>query len=1076
MKKHQLLLLFLIISSFGFAQQRITGRVTDGTNEPIPGVSVTILGTLTGVTTDYDGKYEINAKATQELKFSYLGFVTQTILIGNQDLINIMLDEDSQSLDEIVIVGFGKQKKMNLSGAINSVSVDQLSTRPLSNITQGLQGISPGLNIDFTNGAPGSNPKINVRGFTSINGGEPLILIDNIPSDVSYLNQIAPEDIENISVLKDAASSAIYGSRAAFGVILVTTRNGSKGKTKITYNNFMSVGTPTVLPQKISDPYIYMRLQKTFSGNTPWDNQFFTDDQWQWAKERSNNPSETLGVRANSTTGMWEYMGNKDWSEYFLSNTTFSSNHNVSISGGNEKLNYFVSASANKDNGALQLAEDYYTRTGLRAKLNADINDWLSFGNNTSFIMGTRKSPSYFDITSIYNFNTYEYNENPDGTWANTGVGRMAAQLVDGGEEKDVTSTFRTNFTAQAWLVKDIFKINAEYTYEQENQNYDSNYTKYKIGFAADDIREEGVNQVWKGFGERKYSVLNVYGTFTKTLNDDHDITLLGGYNQEDLRNEYTYLNRDGVISASLPTIQLATGNIEASQSIYSWAVRGLFYRANYIYKNRYILELNGRYDGSSKFPKDKRFGFFPSVSAAWNISKESFMDKLSPTLSLLKLRGSYGTLGNQDVNPFDYIPFMSATNGGYIVDGAMPLMINSPSLVSDNYTWEKVTTRNFGVDLGFLNNKIKATFDIYRRDTKDMLTLGKELPGVIGASEPLENAANLKTNGWELSVAYQNSYGTEKPLGVSARFNLSDSRSYITSFDNPNNSLTQFREGMELGEIWGLTSDGLFESQDEIDALDQTSLIPWGALTIVEGWPKYKDLDGNGVIELGTSADASKDASVIGNMMPRFRFGFNLNLDWNNFDLGLFVQGVGKRDYYPKDYLYWGFYQQPYAGGYAHLNDYYRASDDSPELMAQHSQAYIDAGLAHANTNANYPVAQAWLADRNLGERIDEAKGLAIPQSRYLLNGAYIRLKNITFGYTLPKTLSNQIGISTLRVYFSGDNLFEWSEVADFFDPESISDIDNRLNPRYSPGRTETSGYQYPYQRKYALGINVSF
>lgn len=1076
MKKHQLLLLFLIISSFGFAQQRITGRVTDSTNEPIPGVSVTILGTLTGVITDYDGKYEINAKATQELKFSYLGFVTQTILVGNQDLMNIMLDEDLQSLDEIVIVGFGKQKKMNLSGAVNSVSIDQLSTRPLSNITQGLQGVSPGLNIDFTNGAPGSNPKINVRGFTSINGGEPLILIDNIPSDVSYLNQIAPEDIENISVLKDAASSAIYGSRAAFGVILVTTRNGSKGKTKITYNSFMSVGTPTVLPQKISDPYIYMRLQKTFSGNTPWDNQFFTDDQWQWAKERSNNPIETVGVRANSTTGMWEYMGNKDWSEYFLSNTTFSSNHNVSISGGNEKLNYFVSASTNKDNGALQLAEDYYTRTGLRAKLNADINDWLSFGYNTSFIMGTRKSPSYFDITSIYNFNTYEYNENPDGTWTNTGVGRMAAQLVNGGEEKDVTSTFRTNFTAQAWLVKDIFKINAEYTYEQENQNYDANYTKYKIGFAADDIREEGINQVWKGFGERKYSVLNVYGTFTKTLNDDHDITLLGGYNQEDLRNEYTYLNRDGVISASLPTIQLATGNIEASQNIYSWAVRGLFYRANYIYKNRYILELNGRYDGSSKFPKDKRFGFFPSVSAAWNISKESFMDKVSPTLSLLKLRGSYGTLGNQDVNPFDYIPFMSATNGGYIVDGALPLMINSPSLVSDNYSWEKVTTRNFGVDLGFLNNKIKATFDIYRRDTKDMLTLGKELPGVIGASEPLQNAANLKTNGWELSIAYQNSYGTEKPLGVSAQFNLSDSRSYITSFDNPNNSLMQFREGMELGEIWGLTSDGLFESQDEIDALDQTSLIPWGALTIVEGWPKYKDLDGNGVIELGTSADDPKDASVIGNMMPRFRFGFNLNLDWNNFDLGLFLQGVGKRDYYPKDYLYWGFYQQPYAGGYAHLNDYYRASDDSPELMAQHSQAYIDAGLAHANTNANYPVAQAWLADRNLGERIDEAKGLAIPQSKYLLNAAYLRLKNITFGYTLPKTFSNRIGISSFRVYFSGDNLFEWSEVADFFDPESISDIDNRLNPGYSPGRTETSGYQYPYQRRYSLGINVSF
>ncbi|MBC7000789.1 TonB-dependent receptor [Cytophaga sp. FL35] len=1075
--KNFLMGLFLLCSSLsGFAQREITGTVRDQSDIPMAGVSVVIQGTTIGVSTDFDGNYRIDAEEGQVLEFSYIGFLTERIKVESESIYNVVLQEDVQALGEVVVVGFGSQKKLNLSGAVNSVTVEQLSTRPINNVTQGLQGMSPGLNIDFSSGAPGAAPKINIRGFTSINGGDPLVLIDNIPSDVAYLNQIAPEDIENISVLKDASSAAIYGARAAFGVVLVTTRNGKEGKTNISYNTSVTVGTPTVTPEKIDDPYIYMRLQKTFSGNTPWDNQFFTDDQWKWAKERSDNPYGTAGVRINQNTGMWEYMGNQDWTDYFLAGTTHSNNHNLSINGGTDKLNYFVSGSYNKDNGSLILADDYFTRSGIRTKLNAQLNDWLSIGNNTSYIVGKRRNPSYFDITSLYNFNTYEYAENPDGSWANTSVGRMAARLANGGEEEYRTSTFRTNFTAQASIVKDILKVNAEYTYEQENQNYDANYSKIRIGFALDDIREEGENRVWKGFGEEQYNVLNIYSTFTPNLGDNHNLTLLAGYNQEEYYDEYSDLNRNGVIASSLPTFQLATGDIQGSQTIYKWAVRGAFYRANYIFKDRYILELNGRYDGSSRFPKDKRFGFFPSVSAGWNVSRETFMESLDPAISLLKFRASYGTLGNQDVGAFGYIPTMTARNSDYIIGGQLPLQISSPALVSDNYSWETVTTQNFGMDLGLFNNRVSATFDIYRRDTKDMLTLGKDLPGVLGASEPLENAADLKTNGWELSIGYQNSFGTKKPLGINARFILSDSRSYITSFDNPNNSLVQYREGMELGEIWGLTSDGLFGSQEEIDALDQTSLIPWGALEIVEGWPKFIDQDGNGAIEVGSSANEPKDIGVIGNIMPRYRIGLNLNMDWNNFDLGIFLQGVAKRDYYPKDYLYWGFYQQPYAGGYDHLNDYYRAVDDSQELMAQHSEAYLASGLANANTEAKYPVAQSWLADRNLGERIDQAKGLAIPQTAYMLNAAYLRFKNVTFGYTIPSDYSNKMGISSLRIFFSGDNLFEWSEVSDFFDPESISDIDNRLNPAHSPGRTETSGYQYPYQRKYALGVNVSF
>lgn len=1080
MNRTFLLLVFLLTAATGFSQTSISGKVVDPSGMPLPGVNVTVKGTAQGTMTDFDGQYELVAEADQVLEFSFIGFMTREEPVGDRLVIDVTLEEDIQSLDDVVVVGFGTQKKVNLTGAVNNVSVEQLSSRPINNVTQGLQGISPGLNVDFTSGAPGAEPEINVRGFTSINGGDPLILIDNIPSDVSYLNQLTPEDIESISVLKDASSAAIYGARAAFGVILVTTKTGSEGSMRINYNSNVTVGEATVLPHKISDPYIYMRLQETASKNTPWHNQYFTTEEFQWARERSDNPATTVGVRESSVNpGLWEYMGNRDWTHYFLSSSTLSQNQNLSLTGGTDKVNFFLSGSYNKDNGSLKLADDYFDRTGMRSKINAKVSDWLTVGNNTSFMKGERRSPSYFNIATLFDFNAYDYHQNPDGTWANSPVGRTAARLTDGGEETYNTTTFRTNFTAEAWLLKDMWKVNGEYTFEQGNHNYDAFYSKYQIGFGPEDIREEGTNQVWRDFGENQYNVLNLYTTFNHTFNNDHNLTLLAGFNREDYRSEYISLSRSGVITSSLPALNLATGPLlldDRDTAAYSWALWGAFYRMNYILKDKYIVELNGRYDGSSRFPEDKRFGFFPSVSLGWNVFREPFMESLKPTMNLLKLRASYGSLGNQDIAPFGYIPTMAAGQAGYIIGGERPTMISSPGLASTNYSWETVTTKNLGIDLGFFQNRLSATFDIYQRDTEDMLTMGKQLPGVLGASEPNENAADLRTNGWELSLSYRNNFGNPAdPLNLSATFTLSDSRSYITRFDNPSNSLLQYREGMELGEIWGLTSDGLFQSQAEIDALDQTSIIPWGALEIVEGWPKYVDLDGNQRIEKGTTADDPKDLSIIGNMLPRYRFGLNLNLDWKNFDFGLFLQGIGKRDFYPKDYIYWGFYQQPYAGGYPHLQDFYRGSDDPADLMAQHSQAYIDAGYASANTDARYPVFQSWLADRNLGERIDQAQGLAIPQTGYLLNAAYLRIKNITIGYSLPSSLTKKIGVQNVRIYVSGDNLFEWSEVADYFDPESISDVTNRINPAYSPGRTETSGYQYPFQRKYAFGINLS-
>ena len=1071
---------FFLLLSFGLhAQVTVSGKVTSADDQlGLPGATVLVKGALTGTVTDFDGNYEITVPSAESvLIFSFTGMSPQEVTVGSQLVINVILESSFVSLDEVVVTGFGTQKKVNLSGAVDQVGTEQLESRPINNIAQGLQGVSPNLNIDFNSGEPGQAAKINIRGLTSINGGEPLILIDGVPSDALELNRLAPEDVESITVLKDASSAAIYGARAAFGVILITTKIGTQDGVSVSYTTNFSSGTPTVLPDKITDPYIYLRVRETSTDNTPWDNQNYSDETYAWAKERSDNPS-TPGVRINpNDASSWEYMGDRDWTFYFLDNYTTSQNHNLNINGRSNSTQYYLSGSFNRQNGALKLADDLFDRYSLRGKVNFKVNDWISVGNNTYLTSTKRNNPTYFDMWTLYNFHPTEWDKNPDESWANTAVGRMGAQLTDGGTEEDRYSSFQSNFTSEVKLIGDIWKVNADYTIRRGTGNYDAFGTKYAIGFGPEDIREEGSNWARRSNTNDTYNVFNIYTTLNKSFGDNHQLTAIAGFNQEYFRTEWFTVYRDGVISSSLPTIALANGDPQVNEYIADWAIRGIFGRLNYIFKDKYILEFNGRYDGSSKFPSDDRYGFFPSASVGWRLDKEPFMQGLSNQVSLLKLRTSYGKLGNQFVSEYGYIPTMNASLANYIIDGKLPQRVTPPSLVSSNYTWEDVSTLNFGVDLGLFEDRLVANFDVFRRETNGMLTLGKDLPDVLGAAEPLENAADLETKGWELSLSYRNNFSLAgKRLHLNTRFVVSDSRSIITRFENPNQNLTQYYVGQELGEIWGLQNDGKFQSTNEIEALDQSSLIPWGAIPIVPGWPKYRDLDGNGSIEKGLTVDDPKDLSVIGNVSPRYRFGVNLNMEWNGFDVNAFFQGIGQRDYYPLDYLYWGFYQQPYAGGYTHLLDYYRAEDDSPTQLAKHSQAYIDAGLANANTDAKYPTLQAWLADRNLGERVDQSKGLAIPQTDYLLNAAYVRFKNLTVGYTLPANLTEKVNIGQVRLFVSGENIAEWSAVSDFFDPEAISDIDVKINPGVNPGRTTGKGYAYPFQRRYSVGLNVMF
>lgn len=903
-----------------------------------------------------------------------------------------------------------------------------------------------------------------------------MILIDGVPSVSMDLNRISPQDIASVSVIKDASAAAIYGARASFGVILITTKEGSQGGVKISYSNNLTWNKPTVIPDKITDPYIFSRLLELSTDNTPWDNVNYDDQFYQYAKQRSEDPS-LPGVRVNpNNPELWEYMGDRDWTLYFLEDMNFTQNHDLSISGVSENsdINYYLSAGYNRQNSPLTLADDYFDRYSFRSKVNFKVNKWLRLGNN-SFVTNTlRKTPTQFDLFNTFNFFPTDYNINPDGSWANTSVGRSAAGIVDGGQTTNKFLTLQSRFTAEASFFEELLKINADYTVQRNSENYNYFTTAYQIGYGPEDIREEGENYAYRNAGFSYYNVFNLYGTLFKEC-DQHAFTAILGFNQEDFRNEFFSASKQGLISSSFPTIGLATGISNTNEIIDTYALRGAFYRVNYIFKDKYIVEVNGRYDGSSRFPKDQRFGFFPSGSVVWRIDQEPFMSPLSDQVSNFKLRGSYGSLGNQNVSNYGYIPSMGTFQQGYLIDGQRPFAVSTPGLVSGNYSWEKVNTLNFGMDLGLFEDRFNFNFDIYKRNTLDMLTRGKDLPGVLGASEPNENAADLETKGWEASLHYRNQFSLAgSPFNFDTRLILSDSRSWITRFDNPSNSILQFYEGMEMGEIWGFENDGFFESVEEIAELDQASIIPWGALSIVPGWPKYVDQDGNGVIEKGYTLSDTKDLSIIGNSTPRLRYGLDMNMDWKGFDLRVFFQGIAKRDYYPLDYLYWGHYQQPYGGTYSHLMDFYRPESDDPTYRDRHSQSYIDAGLADQNLEADFPILQGWLADRNLGTRIDQAQGLTIPQTKYMQNAAYLRLKNLTLGYSLPSMLTSRIGISYLRIFMSAENLAEWSSIKKYFDPESVNS-NIYTNPDESPGRSG-NGLNYPFQRNYSAGLNLTF
>ncbi len=1043
-----ILLLFssLLFAQQTFAQDRVKGKIVDSHGLSLSGVNVTVKGTQVGTITDVDGNYSIPVpQGKKVLSFSFMGYHSKDITMKNQSVINVTLESDNVGLDEVVVVGYGVEKKANLSGAVSTASTKMLDGRPVTTVGKALEGVVGNLNITLADGQANTLTNYNIRGYTSINGGGPLIVIDGIPSDGATLDKINPSDIETISVLKDAASAAIYGSRAAFGVILVTTKSGKAGTMKVNYNNNFTFRTPTTKPQYVMDPYTVAKDLNTMAVL-----QFvpYSENALQYAKQRSADPS-LPGIIQDPSSGKWVGMGSTNWIDEVYKNYGYSNRHDIDISGKTDRLAYYFSGNYYDEDGMLKYNNDIMERYNLRSRLDFKLTNWWTLSNNTSYERDSYGRPSALNANSFFYFvkelGALEVPRTPDGKWTSAGATSIG-NLQDGGRYRSTNSVWQTQFTTKIDLLKDVLSAQADYSYVR-TENYNGGYSltvPYEV--SPSDIENWGErSDAWRGTSIAQQSAIDAYLNFNKTWGK-HYIGAMVGFNQENYRYDSFTANRYDLITGSIPSISLATGTMSMSEGITTWSLRSAFGRFNYIYNDKYILEFDGRYDGSSRFPSNDRFVFNPSGSAAWIISKENFFQPINNIVSFMKFRGSYGTLGNQSVGAYAYIPTMSSGTTSVILDGTQPKYVSNPGLVAGDLTWEKVTTTNLGLDLNFLSNRLTTSVDVYRRDTKGMLTKGQTLPSVLGASVPQENAANLRTKGWEVSVGWKDAFQLAgRPFNYGASVVLSDNKTHITKYSNPTGTLSDYYVGKEMGEIWGLTTAGFFTSTDDIkNSADQTQVASRpGVNPIQPGDLKFEDLSKDGKINKGqwTLADHG-DYKVIGNTTPRYTYGVNLNAEWNGIDLSAFFQGVGKRDYYPTsgsnmdaDFEFYSLYVTPWS---------------------QETVGFLNHWTPE-NPTAYFPRMKAQIADNSDCE-------LGINQTRYLQDASYIRLKNLTVGYTLPKLLTQRISIDRVRVFFSGDNLFTKSGLVSFFkvDPEEVGGAGAGLN--------------YSMQKSYSFGLNISF
>ncbi len=1054
----------------GIVQQAIEvkGVVYDATGLSVIGASVIEKDNPSnGTITDMDGNFTLQVAENATLVISYIGYVTQEVQATPGKILNITLQEDNQMLEEVVVVGYGVQKKVNLTGSVAMVEGETLEQRPLANATQSLQGMVPGLYIDNSNaGRPGATSSLQLRGQGNLSGsGSPYVLVDGVEMDLADVN---PNDIESISVLKDAAASSIYGARAAYGVILVTTKKGKEGKTRVSYQATLGWSQPTSLPEMVNAA----DFARYFDAGTYNNNgtvqygaerialleQYMRDpssvDPWQ-----NLTPGQSL---VNAFTNSASGIGNVDYFDLHYKNAAFKQNHNVSISGGGEKAQYYISGGMYKEEGLLRYADIDYRRFNFNATINSKVTDWMKLKVNAKYMNSNNETPfgdgalneGFYHNLARFRPTTSVVDPNGNFTEAS-----MIPYLQSGTnavtENNNLTMTGGLEFEP----IKN-WRIFLDYTYRYNTRDYNAvqiaplipraDGVTYDVGTRSELGVVEGGKYTRYNMNNQ-YQSLNLYTNYNLSLNDKHNFTFMLGYQEEYYKYRYLYNQVLDLQYSANPSLEMADGALTVRDTRYAWATRGYFGRINYDYMGKYLVEVNGRYDGSSRFAKGNRWGFFPSVSLGWRISEESFMESTRDWMSNLKLRVSWGLLGNQ--TGAAYYTFASAMDpvgiGNWFFNGERLGYYRPGEVIDSNTTWEKVDHKNIGIDFGFFNNQLTGTFDIFQRDTRDMLGPSVALADQFGAVAPETNNAEMRNRGWELTLQWRGKIGED--INYTIGGSLADATAEITAYDggytdpSGDGGGTGWYKGKTMGEIWGYRVDGIIQTDEEAaeynSKYDLSKLSP---LAWEKGDLKYRDLDGDGEINNGANTlQDMGDMTVIGNTTPRYQYTINGSISWKGLSVSLMFQGVGKRDWAPNKgtAYFWG------SGALAQVN-----------VFKQHMDYWTE-----DNPDAYYPkpyIAAAGARIQNLRAKTSERS------DRYMQSAAYCRLKNLTISYDLPEKWISKLHLTKAQVFFSGENLLTFTKLSDIFDPEGLFTYSG-----YGSSN-DYAGKNYPMTRVFSVGV----
>lgn len=990
--KHALMCILVCLTMllpFGVhAQNTITvsGNVI-GDGEPVIGATVLLKGTQTGTTTDLDGNFSLSVAPNSVLIISAIGYQSQEISVSGRTRIPVELKSDIIGLDDVVVIGYGTQKKVNLTGAVSAVSAKELEGKPVTNIVEALQGTVPGLVIQQSNSQPGSRPSINIRGLNTMNNNDPMVIIDGIIGDIQNVN---PSDIESVSVLKDASSTAIYGSRASNGVILITTKKGASGKNEVLYEFKYGIQQPTALP-KIVDSWIYAEMRNEALVNSGRAAAFTAQ---QIAAYRNGGP-------------------NTNWMEEIYKDNSPQQSHNLSVTGGNDKTTYLISAGYMEQNSMFKGPDYGMKRYNARLNISHKYSERLSFTGTVAYARNEVKDHAYWTewlieqatrMPSIYPIKDENGYTFPSGSNSN-----VLARLEQGGYRQYSNDDLSATFSAEFKIIDGLF-LKGMVGGQLYNNRMHENRKAILIPGSGD-----LENRMAENFTRTENITTNLMATYDKSFGK-HNVAAMIGYSYEGSRNKGFETYRVTETSDYDMMVGWQTNNVGNTGSGVDWAIYSGFARLNYNYDERYLLEANVRNDVSSKFAKGNRSAIFPSFSAGWRISEESFYGSMKDYISSMKLRGSWGLVGNNRIDDYAYMSAVSIAPGYNF--GNNIVNVASFSTANANIKWETTSIFNAAIDLGFFNNSLNVTLEYFNNTTNDIL-VRLPVPGMFGGGNPIQNAAKVRNQGWEVSANYRFKTGAVEHL-VSG--NISDSKNKVLDtkgeyWINGADVNTIIREGYAMNSYYAYRWDGFFQNEDEVAKGPHLD-----GITPKPGDIRYIDKTNDGWVK------EDDDRFILGDNFPHYTFGFNYGFNWKGFDFSMFWQGVGKRNVWIRGESVEAFHN----------------NNEGPVF-----DFHLDRWTPN-NPNATYPRLTVGSESANNAAKSDF----------WIQDAAYLRLKNLQIGYTFPKQWLSKVFVKDLRVYLTGQNLLTFDNMKGGWDPET----------------TDGGGRIYPVSRVYSLGLNIKF